>query len=224
MNKRSKQSVWMGLLIMLLIPGVANAQTSKMIERAFDGGERIMSRSLFTRQVTEAINKLSFQYVPRQGIKPLNLASPQDLAKLEKFAWAGSLRDVTPLQLAKNALRLSFAKPHFGNLAEEITLFALNSAANPADILHEAIVNEGSFYDDPYGHQAVHASYILVEKYGLDPNGKTSNGDPIPLTLWKEVNLPSTTCPMGWTSTYSSMRSLLFLPLPLLQTVPKSSN
>lgn len=200
MNKCSKQAVWMGLLAMLLIPGVVNAQVRELaklrspgtFERVVDGKKVATSRAAFRQQIADAVEKVNFQYVPRVDIISYpDVTSRRDLKELEQFTGGKALNEITPLQLAKNALWASLGHGSAqGQAAEKAVVLALNSGANPADILYEAIVRCGIFHHSPYYPDRLrYASDVLVEEYGLDPNGIMSNGDPIPLTLWKEGKL-----------------------------------
>lgn len=180
MNKHCKYITLVGLLAVLLMPGVSQAQ---IVEAAAKGGEavgrlvkpgKIESLYALEQSLTVAVQRAALgptvsaiQYVPRANVKYPDLRSRRDIKQLQHLADLAKtdLSTITPLQIAQSALELrDFSQ------AERWVVFALNFGANPTEVLSSAL-------DRSYSGRRF--ANMLINSYGVNPNGKMNNGLPL---------------------------------------------
>ena len=185
MNKTHKHVVLVGLLGVLLMPGVAHAQLGKAVRQ----GGRAAKNTVVTTNIQEhlyaleqsltaalqraavASNASSILYVPREGITLPDFHSRryikqfQEMCITEEQDW----QHISPLYIAQQAAKFS---------REPWIILALNYGANPTKVLYTTIT------------QNPHLARILLRNYGLNPNGKLEDGTPLISLLVQYGNVP----------------------------------
>lgn len=195
MNKHSKYVALAGLLAILLMPGVSQAQIveaagkgGSKIGTFFKGGKRAISRKIFLNRMGRWYPKdplVMLRYPPRSGVAYPDIVSRKNLRELEQLT-GKDLSQVTPLDIAKAALAEYDRDPERGHFREKWTIFALNKDANPTEVLYAAIragYKEATF---AVGNRSRYASAVLTDDYKLDPNGKLDDGRPLLIALREE--------------------------------------
>ena len=180
MNKSCRDIALIGLLAILLVPGVSRAQIVEAATKSGKAAARIVKpgemESLYAlehklaaavRQAALGPGISAIQYVPRASVTFPDLQSRRDIKQLQYLAKLANtdLSKITPLQIAQSALELrDFSQ------AERWVVFALNHGANPTEVLFSAL-------DRTYSGRRF--ANMLINSYGINPNGKMDNGLPL---------------------------------------------
>ena len=204
MNKHCKWIALTGLMAILFVPSISYAQNKgqiiktggKYIRSLFSsGGKEVVPSSLkdlrinlenYVKKAALAPGVSPIQYVPREGVEIIDLNSRRHMKVLTSF-FDNDLSGVTPDDIGY--VGLAHSTP--AELREPLVVFALNHGAHKIDLLEYALWNRSKFASGES------AAEVLVRDYGLNPNGLTSNGNPILYEImsrgeglaWEDVTL-----------------------------------